>query len=162
MHEASDTYMGYAGKVELAAVLNELLEAERAGSKVTLESARAAGAGPLANLLRAVQRDEARWCAMLLVRIRALGETPSSEIGDLYAKAMAIADLHERIALLNRGRRWVARKLREILPRVRDNELHADLCGMLRSYEGNIDLLNGFATRSNAAPHWVSTHADSD
>jgi hypothetical protein len=80
MHEASDTYMGYAGKVELAAVLNELLEAERAGSKVMLESAPAAGAGALANL-------------------------------------------------------------------------NADLSGMLQSYEGNIDLVSAFETRSNAAPY---------
>ena len=49
MHEADDAYMGYAGKDELIAFLNELLEAERAGARVTLESARAAGSGAIAD-----------------------------------------------------------------------------------------------------------------
>jgi hemoglobin len=151
MHEVSDAYMGYAGKAELAAVLNELLEAERAGARVTLESARAAGSGPLADLLQTVQRDEARWCAMLLLQIKGLGGNPSSETGAFYANAMAIADLGERIAFLNRGQRWVARKLREILPRVRDSGLYANLSDMLRSHEANIDLVNGFEACSKAS-----------
>jgi nitronate monooxygenase len=144
MHEASDAYMGYAGKDELTTVLNELLEAERAGARVTLESARATGSGPLAELLRTVQRDEARWCAMLFRQVKALGEQPSSETGAFYGKAMAIADLPTRIAFLNRGQGWVVRRLREILPRVRDSGLHASLSEMLKSHEANIDLVKGF------------------
>jgi nitronate monooxygenase len=53
---------------------------------------------------------------------------------------MAISDLGERIAFLNRGQGWVVRQLRELLPRVRDNSLHADLSEMLRSHEANIAL----------------------
>ena len=53
---------------------------------------------------------------------------------------MAISDLGERIGFLNRGQGWVVRKLRELLPRVRDNSLHADLSEMLRSHEANIAL----------------------
>ena len=121
MHEADDAYMGYAGKDELIAFLNELLEAERAGARVTLESARAAGNGPLAELMRRIQRDEARWCAMLAGHLKALGAAPSAKVGAFYGKAMAIADLGERIAFLNRGQGWVVRKLREMLPRVRDD-----------------------------------------
>ena len=117
MHEADDVYMGYAGKDELIAVLNELHEAERTGARVTLESARAAGGGPIAELMRTVQRDEARWCAMLARHLEALGAEPSSKIGAFYGKAMAITDLKERITFLNRGQGWVVRKLREILAR---------------------------------------------
>jgi nitronate monooxygenase len=142
MHEASDTYMGYADKDELTTFLNELIEAERAGARATLESARAAGAGPLVELLRTVQRDEAHWCAMLIRHVKALGERPSPETGAFYGKAMAVVDLRERIGFLNRGQGWVVRKLREMLPRVRSSELHADLCEMLRSHEININLLN--------------------
>jgi nitronate monooxygenase len=142
MHEASDTYMGYAGKDELTTFLNELIEAERAGARVTLESAREAGIGPLVELLRTVQRDEARWCAMLVLHVKALGERPSPETGALYGKAMALADLRERVGFLNRGQGWVVRKLREMLPRVRSSELHADLSEMLRSHEINIERLN--------------------
>jgi hypothetical protein len=147
MHGADDAYMGYAGKDELVAFLNELLEAERAGAKVTLESARAAGDGPLAELLRVVQQDEAQWCAMLLGHVKARGGSPSEKIGAFYDKAMAIADLGERISFLNRGQGWVARKLREMLPRVRDDHLHADLTRMLRSHEDNIARAKEFERR---------------
>ena len=148
MREADDAYMGYAGKDELIAFLNELLEAERAGARVTLESARAADTGPIAELMWTIQRDEARWCAMLVRHIKALGASPSPKVGGFYAKAMAIADLGERIAFLNRGQGWVARKLREALPRVRDNPLHTDLREMLRSHEANIALAADGAARS--------------
>ncbi len=145
MHEVSDVYMGYAGKDELISFLNELLEAERAGAHVALDSAHEAGTGPLAELLLAVQRDEARWCAMLVRHLRKLTERPSTNTGAFYGKAMAIVDLRARIAFLNRGQGWVVRKLREMLPRVRNDELHADLSEMLRSHELNIDRANEVA-----------------
>jgi nitronate monooxygenase len=53
-------------------------------------------------------------------------------------KRWPITDLKERIIFLNRGQGWVVRKLREILPRIRDNHLQADLNEMLRSHEANI------------------------
>lgn len=145
MHEVNDAYMGYADKNELKNFLNELIEAERAGARVVLASARAADPGPLAKLLRAVQRDEARWCAMLVRHVKALDERPSVHTGAFYGKAMAVAGLRERIAFVNRGQGWVVRKLREFLPRVRDEKLHSDLSEMLRSHEINIERLNELA-----------------
>jgi hypothetical protein len=142
MHEADDIYIGYASKDELITFLNELLEAERAGARVALEGARSAGSGPISDLMRAIQRDEARWRGMLLGHIKALGAAPSPQIGAFYGKAMAIADLAERITLLNRGQGWAVQKLREMLPRVRNDRLHADLSEMLRSHEANIALAN--------------------
>lgn len=138
MHEADDAYMGYATRDELVAFLNQLLEAERAGARVTAESAHAAGASPLGDLMRTIEHDEAHWCAMLFGRLTSLGATPSAKVGAFYDKAMAIADLAERAAFLNRGQAWVVRKLREMLPRVRDDGLHGDLTAMLRGHEANI------------------------
>ena len=63
------------------------------------------------------------------------------EGGGLPRESHAISDLGERIAFLNRGQGWVVRKLRELLLRVRDNSLHADLSEMLRSHEANIALV---------------------
>jgi len=148
MHEADDAYMGYAGRAELITFLNELLEAERAGARVTLESARAAGSGPIAELMRTIQRDEARWCAMLLGHIKALGEVPSPKLGAFFGEAMAIPDPAERITFLSRGQGWVVRKLREMLPRVRSDQLHADLSEMLRAHEANIALANDFVAHA--------------
>ena len=81
MKDADDVYMGYAGKDELVAFLNSLLEAERAGAKVTLESAREAGSGPIAELMQAIQHDEAHWAGMLARQLKVLGATPSSATG---------------------------------------------------------------------------------
>lgn len=145
MHEADDAYMGYAGKDELIVSLNELLEAERAGARVTLESARASGSGEIAELMHTIQKDEARWCAMLLGHVKTLGGTPSDITGAFYGKAMAIADIGERLSFLNRGQGWVVRKLREIIPRTRDDKLHKDLSEMLVSHEANIALANEVA-----------------
>ncbi|MGH6989873.1 MAG: DUF6306 domain-containing protein [Stellaceae bacterium] len=141
----TDNQTGDAGGDEVIAFLNELLEAERAGSRVTLETARAAGVGPIADLMRTIQGDEARWCGMLLRHIKALGAAPSPNIGAFYDKAMAIPDINERIVFLNRGQGWVVRKLREMLPRVGDGALHADLSEMLRSHETNIALADEVA-----------------
>ncbi len=71
--------------------LNELLEAERAGARVALESARQAAPGALADLLQDIRHDEARWCAMLLKQIERLGGTASPRMGAFHAKAMEIA-----------------------------------------------------------------------
>lgn len=144
MHEADDAYMGYAGRDELVAFLDELLEVERASARIALESARTAGAGPIAELLQAIQRDETRWCTMLLSHIEALGGTPSPRSG-LYDEAIAIADLGARITFLARGQARVVRRLRENLPRLRDDRLHADLLQMLRSYEATIALASKLA-----------------
>ena len=146
--DSSDGGMGFAGKDELVSCLNELLEAERAGARVTLETARAANDQAIAGLMQHIQHDEARWCAMLLRRIKGLDGIASPRMGAFYAKAMAIDDLAARIAFLNRGQGWVVRKLREIIPRVRDASLHEDLNHMLSSHIANITLANSADTRS--------------
>ena len=137
-HEADDAYMGYATKDEIVAFLNELLEAERAGTGVALKSAQAADGTPFGGLLSDIHRDEARWCAMLLTPAQGIGAPASPRIGAFQEKAMAIEGLPERIAFLNRGQGWVVRKLREMMPKVRDDGLHRDLADMLQSHEANI------------------------
>jgi Domain of unknown function (DUF6306) len=144
----------HAGMDELVASLNELLEAERAGARVTLETARQSRRPAIVELMQHIQHDEARWCAMLLRRIRELGGTASPRMGAFYEKAMAIEDVAERIAFLNRGQGWVVRKLREMIPRIQDAGLSADLHHMLSSHVENITLANSTDTRalSDTAP----------
>ena len=131
--------MGFATREELATFLNELLEAERAGTGVALKSAADAQGTPYLGLLQDIHRDEARWCAMLLRQLKGLGAPASTKVGAFQGKAMAIEALPERLAFLNRGQGWVVRKLQEILPKVRDDSLHRDLSDMLRSHEINIE-----------------------
>jgi len=137
-NEADDAYMGFATREEVAAFLNELLEAERAGTGVALKSAESATGTKFVDLLRDVHSDEARWCAMLLKQLKVLGVPASTKIGAFQDKALAIKDLPERIAFLNRGQGWVVKKLREMLPKVRDDALHRDLTEMLQAHEVNI------------------------
>lgn len=122
--------------------LDELLEAERAGARVTLRSSAEAQDPALRALIDAIHRDEVRWCGLLMQAIRTLQGTPSARTGDFYDKAMAVADLRERMAFLNRGQGWVARKLRELLPLVEDDGIRAGLQEMLRSHEENLDKVN--------------------
>ena len=137
--DADDTYMGYASREEVIDALNELLEAERAGAKVALASAKAAADADYARLMRHVRADEARWCAMLSRQIRRIGAAPSRKTGAFHGKAMAVADPLDRLAFLNRGQGWVVRRLDALIPRIRDDLLHADLRAMAESHRGNID-----------------------
>ena len=66
---------------------------------------------------------------------------PSLKTGAFYEKAMAIPNLLERLAFLNRGQGWVVRKLKALLPTIRDETIHADLTAMLASHERNIGLV---------------------
>lgn len=144
-------YMGYAGHDELVAALTELLEAERAGARVALESRKKSSDPGITDLLNTVHADEARWCAMLSQQIRRLGADPSAQVGAFHLKAMSIVDLGERLALLNRGQAWVVRKLIALRPRVRDDALHAALTSMLASHETNIDATD-ILLKSRALP----------
>jgi len=146
---ADDTYMGFAGRDELLEALNELLESERAGAKVALAGIKAAAEG-YAVLMRQIRDDEGQWCAMLDRQIRRLGGTPSAATGAFYGKAMGIADPLERLAFLNRGQGWVVRELDELLPKVRDDALHADLRAMATGHRMNIEVAADFHPNNRA------------
>jgi Domain of unknown function (DUF6306) len=85
---------------------------------------------------------------MLLGHIRRLGAEPTATTGAFYGKAMAIAAMSDRIAFLNRGQGWVVKKLRGMLPKVRDDKLHADLKVMLEAHVANIALADRVAAET--------------
>lgn len=131
-----------APTLDLIASLNELLEAERAGARVMRESLTASSDPALHGLIESIGRDEVKWCGVLMRAIRHLGGTPGTRTGDFYAKTMAIAELPERLAFVNRGQGWVAKRLRALLPEVDDAQIHADLQDMLQSHLDNLDKVN--------------------
>lgn len=140
--------------------LGELLEAERAGALVALQSLRqlqqsgdpGAPKAALQDLLKAIHHDESRWCAMLARQMRRLGAVPNTRIGAFADKALAIADLPERMRFLNRGQGWVVRKLRELLEVVEEPALQADLTAMLEAHRDNIEQVNALFAEPEAAP----------
>lgn len=128
---------GAPARPELIATLNLLLEAERAGARVALLTARQTDADRQP-LVRDIQTDEARWCAVLTHAIQRLDGTPSRATGAFFGKAMAIENLDQRLAFLNRGQAWVVKKLDALLPTVNDDQLGADLRRMLDAHQTNI------------------------
>jgi 5,10-methenyltetrahydrofolate synthetase len=129
------------GEAELATLLNTLLEAERAGAKVVAAFASELSIEPDARerLLR-VQRDEARNCASLLGLLREIGATPSRATGGFLQAALAIEGDRERLAFLNRGQDWVARRIAAALPRIADPRIRDTLRAMHESHLANIDV----------------------
>lgn len=148
MNEASTPSRGMAANDELLAALNQLLEAERAGTRVALDSAKAVSPPGYAELMHQVRADEAHWCAMLDGHIRRLGGAPSGKTGDFHRKAMAIPDPRDRLSFLNRGQQWVVRKLEELLPHITDEQLCADLRDMAQRHRASIAGAEGFLSRS--------------
>lgn len=139
-HEVDPSYM-FAPEMpqdELVALLNVLIESERAGAKTLLAWAREGAPGVDGAFLGEVQRDEARYVAGLTRAVRKLGAEPSGATGRFFDKAMAMTDWQARFAFLDKGQRWVADKVAEMLPRIRDAELRGFLAEMHHGHEVNI------------------------
>ena len=133
--------MNEPSRQELLNLLNELLEAERAGAKALLRTAMDTDHKDVSELSKAIHHDEARWCAMLTGAIRDLGGEPSAKTGAFYEKVMAIPEDGPRLAFVNRGQGWVVKKLHEMLPKIEDARLSRELSDMLVSHEANIKLV---------------------
>ena len=126
---------------ETVRLLNTLLEAERAGARVL-----AAFLGeyerdtPAWRQIAAVQRDEARNCAVLMGLIERLSGTPSAATGDFLEKALAVDGRIAKLRFLNRGQQWVARKIHEALPRLEQDFVCGALFAMHESHLLNVEL----------------------
>ena len=123
---------------EIATRLNVLLEGERAGARGLIDMKGESDDPALVELLDAVARDEARFCAMLGHHLARLGHTPSRKTGVFYEKLKARETLEARIHLLDRGQSAVVRMLDEMLPSIRDADLLTDLTEMREIHVENI------------------------
>lgn len=146
LKDVDPAYQGYLGRDHLLALLNELLEAERAGAKVARSMTAKAVGERAKDTLKALAIDEAHFCAMLAGHIKRLGAIPSQRTGAFCEKVLALPDMDDRLRLLIRGQGWVVRKLKEALPRINDEALHRDLANMLSVHEANICRCNGILT----------------
>src|SRR5690242_3934447 len=93
-HEVDPVYMGLAPaplpRDELIALLNRLIEAERAGAKALAWYVKTTPDGELRDALAAVGHDEGRYVALLDRLLRSLGATPSKVTGAFFEKARGI------------------------------------------------------------------------
>lgn len=121
----------------LVAAFNELLAAERAGAQVAAASLREVRNEPQREVLRQIHRGEADSCRRLRECVLMLGAEPTRERGAFYEKCMAIPDLAERLALVDRGQKWVIRKLEALLPQLTDPRLREQLEAVLVTHQDN-------------------------
>jgi hypothetical protein len=131
-----------AGKVsmdaQLEGFLNTLGEAERAGGRVLRELTMEARALELRELLKKAGHDEGYYAGELSAHVRRLGGVASNKTGDFVEKVRAVGDFRGKLDLLNRGQRWVIRKIEESLPAITDPELRAFLSVMAKGHYVNI------------------------
>jgi len=121
--------------------LNALGDAERAGGRVLHELTEQAASLELRELLRKVSHDEGYYAGELGHHVRRLGGNPSNKTGDFVEKVRAVADFRRKLELLNRGQRWVIRKINENLADLPDAQLKAFLVVMAQGHEMNIGAL---------------------
>jgi nitronate monooxygenase len=126
---------------EYGRLLNTLLEAERAGAKLLAAyvSELPPGTGEWIGL-HAVQRDEARNCAVLIHLLLDAQIEPTMAVGDFYRKGLGIRAWRERLEFLNRGQAWVAKRIAAALPRISQSGARIVLQTMHESHLANIAL----------------------
>lgn len=122
----------------MRALLEELLAAERAGVKVAAALRDDHPPGPARALLEAVRDDEAASCALLAEALGLLAAPAGTRVGDFAAKVLALHGDRERFALLQRGQRWVVRRVEEALPTVAHEGVALALRKMLELHHANV------------------------
>ena len=96
-----------------------MLEAERAGAKALVVFMDAYERNTEEwKVLRRVQSDEARNCALIGKLLDQAGTLHSHATGEFFDKAVAVEGNRERIEFLVKGLRWAVRKFEAELPRL--------------------------------------------
>jgi nitronate monooxygenase len=126
---------------QLEGFLNMMGDAERAGGRVLHELTDQAQSLELRELLKKAAHDEGYYAGELAGHVRRLGGAASNKTGDFVDKVRAAGDFKGKLDLLNRGQRWVIRKIDENLPSISDARLQAFLRVMARGHHVNIGAL---------------------
>ena len=129
-------------KHETINLLQELLEAERAGARLATETLKEATEEQQQMLLNKIQKGEAESCRRIRDCIKYLGGVPSAGVGEFYNKAMAIEDIVDRLFFIDRGQRWVIKKLNSNLALISEKFVRKELENVLKIHVLNSDAFN--------------------
>ncbi len=127
---------------DLESFLNSLGEAERAGGRILHELTDQAQSLELREMLKKVGHDEGYYAGELAAHVRRLGGAPSNKTGDFVEKVRAVGNLKGKLELLNRGQRWVVRKIGDQVGTIADAHLRAFLKVMADGHDANIGALD--------------------
>lgn len=142
MEELQEIYFGKPNAAEIIEFLNLLLEAERAGSRGIAELSAKARTPVVRSVLHDVALDEAYFCSMLCRHIERLHGMASPLTGGFYLKLVGEPSGRAQLDLLDRGQSWVVRKIEDMLPKLDDDALRADLIDMAARHRRNIARCN--------------------
>lgn len=131
-------------KKALIALLNALLEAERAGVETANHLVKHHPSEELDAQYKQVKKDEAWSCAGLHKAILREGGQPSMQVGAFVDKITALETLKEKLALLNKGQAWVARKIDEAIAYGTHPETEKFLQEMKDKHHTNISEMEKF------------------
>ncbi len=126
---------------QLEGFLNVLAEAERAGGRVLHELTELAA---FARAARDAQEGRPRrrlLCGRTGGSCATAGRHSIDEDRRLVEKIRAVGDFRGKLELLNRGQRWVIRKIEENVPTIGDAQLKAFLVVMAEGHRVNIGAL---------------------
>ena len=124
---------------ELEALLNRLLEAERAGHQLLDVMSKETADPQMQALFVNFTEVEVSDTSILEGLIRLHGGTPSRKTGDFADKVLGLDNLHEQINLLSRGQAWVARKIEQVLTLAPPPDIAAFLKEMANRHRHNME-----------------------
>lgn len=123
-------------------LLQELLEGERAGARLALDTLKETTDEQQQMLLNQIHIGEAESCRRIRDCIKYLGGEPSLNIGEFYVKAMSIEDIVDRLYFIDRGQRWVINKLNKNLELITSDFVRKELENVLQIHILNSDAFN--------------------
>ena len=124
---------------KLEALLNQLLEAERAGHALLEAMSEETADQEIKSLFADFTELEVGDVSVLEGLIRLHGGTPSTKVGDFAGKVLHIDNLHDQMNLLSRGQAWVARKIEQALALKPPPDIAAFLKEMANRHRHNME-----------------------
>ena len=124
---------------KLEALLNQLLEAERAGHALLEAMSEETTDQEIKSLFADFTELEVGDVSVLEGLIRLHGGAPSTKTGDFVEKVLHIDNLHDQINFLSRGQAWVARKIEQALALNPPPDIAAFLKEMANRHRHNME-----------------------
>lgn len=127
---------------DIIKLLQELLEGERAGARLALDTLKETTDEQQKMLLNQIHIGETESCRRIRDCIIYLGGQPSLNTSDFYIKAISIENIVDRLYFIDRGQRWVIKKPNKNLELITSDSVRNELENVLQAHILNSDAFN--------------------